>query len=807
MDILQKHFPSEKVWQEETALDDFQHIIQQSNILPTELPMTHELGKTQSENRVGLMWPTELAFQHPAAPLLEQYSQRGCPVDVGKDWSKERIEAAIKRGAHISTKNPEARQALLDETDMKVSENFMKKVRWGDIKHSFPKNLKISPVAMIPHKSRSFRVILDLSFNLLFKGKRQSSVNDDTIIIAPQKAMSQLGIVLHRIVHTLATHYHPKYPFKFCKVDIKDGFWRMSVNEKDAWNFCYTIPNADPATSIDDTVIVVPTALQMGWAESPPFFCAGTETARDVIDDLITSGMCELAPHPSEDKMLKDTPLHISQPPALPINFVEVYVDDFVGGTNNLELTHLRHLSRAVLHGIHSVFPHPDISKHNGEDPISQKKMDQGEGLWHFEKEVLGWIFDGLNFTLFLPPDKSIKLVTLLRDAAKSASVPLQTLQSIAGKLNHASIGIPNGRGLSAPIYRATRGNPAEINMSRSLQQALLDWAILLQQISSRPTHILELKAQPPLYIGFVDACKSGIGGVWFDGTHPLNPTVWRVPIPLDIQKQLVSSANPKGTLSINDLEMAGVLFHWLVLEQISPTPLTHASVAIYCDNTSTVSWSFKFSSTSSVIAGHLLRALALRHHVHRASPLHCLSLAGTLNTMADAASRSFMEKPFISSNKPFLDVFSSLFKLKKPYSWTEYHVKQHLISRVMSLLRGSPLTLASWTQIRKHDINIGHTGPPSVTASAMSHSSETTPASVAASLPQALQQKYGLELLAMENELKSAQLERLWEPSRRPSNWLLNSPRSTRHRRHTLSQWHGLWKDGDDETLQPYLN
>ena len=37
-------------------------------------------------------------------------------------------------------------------------------------------------------------------------------------------------------------------------------------------------------TSLDDIEIVIPHALQMGWSESPPFFCAATETARDIIE-------------------------------------------------------------------------------------------------------------------------------------------------------------------------------------------------------------------------------------------------------------------------------------------------------------------------------------------------------------------------------------------------------------------------------------------------------------------------------------------------------------------------------------------
>jgi hypothetical protein len=32
-------------------------------------------------------------------------------------------------------------------------------------------------------------------------------------------------------------------------------------------------------------VLVIPTLLQMGWVESPPYFCAATETARDITSE------------------------------------------------------------------------------------------------------------------------------------------------------------------------------------------------------------------------------------------------------------------------------------------------------------------------------------------------------------------------------------------------------------------------------------------------------------------------------------------------------------------------------------------
>ena len=43
--------------------------------------------------------------------------------------------------------------------------------------------------------------------------------------------------------------------------------------------------------------LVVPTSLQMGLAEPPPFFCAASETARDVTQDYCETKLGTLPPH------------------------------------------------------------------------------------------------------------------------------------------------------------------------------------------------------------------------------------------------------------------------------------------------------------------------------------------------------------------------------------------------------------------------------------------------------------------------------------------------------------------------------
>ena len=120
----------------------------------------------------------------------------------------------------------------------------------------------------------------------------------------------------------------------------------------------------------------------MGWCESTPFFCAASETARDVIEALLLEA--RLPDHPFEENMLNtsETPrlqatIHFS-------NLVEVFVDAFIGATNNISKEHLGQFSRAMLFRVHLIFPPPEVSGHHGKDPVSQNKLNQGGGTWEY---------------------------------------------------------------------------------------------------------------------------------------------------------------------------------------------------------------------------------------------------------------------------------------------------------------------------------------------------------------------------------------------------------------------------------------
>jgi len=275
------------------------------------------------------MRPNPCIRHHPAYETLFEYATDGCPVDCGESWSQDQLEAAIHRGNHASAQDPQAAKCLREEALEKVEQGSARIVKWTDICDEPHPNLKISPLAAVPHKSRIYRAILDLSFQLRVGKIRFPSVNSATTPGSNHKSMDQMGKVLPRLVYQVARADPALGPLFFAKWDIKDGFWRLVVSEENAWHFCYLLPKVHPD---DLTEIVVPMCLQMGWCESLPLFCMASETAWDIAQELLDGN--QLIPkHPLEHYGI---PNSMSLPHLLPLAtthitcLLEIYMDDFL---------------------------------------------------------------------------------------------------------------------------------------------------------------------------------------------------------------------------------------------------------------------------------------------------------------------------------------------------------------------------------------------------------------------------------------------------------------------------------------------
>jgi hypothetical protein len=268
----------------------------------------------------------------------------------------------------------------------------------------------------------------------------------------------------------------------------------------------------------------------MGWVESPTLFCTVTESARDLTQHFVHDSV-PLPHHILEEQIrIQDVPTRART--TTPSTLLQVYMDNFChAATESMDGTHIPIVRRASIHGIHALFPEPHITGHvGGKEPISAKKLGQGDGDFTSTKDMIGFTFDGIKRTVHLPPNKARAYLKETHKVLRRASVPLKTLQMLVGKLRHASIILPAARGFLTPINMVMRGNPDRIGLGKSsdVRAALSDLCSLIKVLGSRPTNVRELVVDMPRYVGYHDAAAEGAGGVWFllihDESHRLAP-------------------------------------------------------------------------------------------------------------------------------------------------------------------------------------------------------------------------------------------------------------------------------------------
>ena len=460
----------------------------------------------------------------------------------------------------------------------------------------------------------------------------------------------------------------------------------------------------------------------MGWIESPPYFCTASETARDVGATYAEVPVGSIPAHQflpktrghDDFRQLSNTSPQALSPPLQYV--MEVFVDDFITlaiPTSNLQLDHL---ASAVMHGIHDVFP-PD--HHNPDnDPISQKKLDKGDGAWANVKELLGFTFNGIEKTVWLSEDKRSALLDTLRVwkrlSTRRGGIPFNEFRSTLSKLQHAFITIPAGRGLLSPLYRILAIHPRFVFLHKNLPvlHAVHDCHTFLHESICTPTKCKSLITGWPDYVGITDASGHGVGGCIIGENKAVPPTVFRFEWPSDISCSIVSDQNPTGSITNSDLEMAGLLTLWLVMEDVCPT-LPNAHVALFSDNSPTVHWVQRLAAKHSKIAMQLVRALALCLHISKASPLTPLHIAGVDNAMTDIPSRSFgsEKKWHCSTDSTFLTLYNASFPLPTQASWTVYRLSSAIITKVTSILRMKAFTADDWRRLPKIGRLIGPVG------------------------------------------------------------------------------------------------
>jgi hypothetical protein len=126
--------------------------------------------------------------------------------------------------------------------------------------------------------------------------------NQVCLPLAPAHAM-QFGATLQHILHCLVYCDVRHGPSLLAKIDLANGYYRVPLSPTAALHLAVIIPSNVPHTP---PLIAIPLTLPMGWGQSPPYFCAFTET----ITDMANNQHHFVAPPTSSSLILNKLPKH-----------------------------------------------------------------------------------------------------------------------------------------------------------------------------------------------------------------------------------------------------------------------------------------------------------------------------------------------------------------------------------------------------------------------------------------------------------------------------------------------------------------
>jgi hypothetical protein len=112
--------------------------------------------------------------------------------------------------------------------------------------------------------------------------------------------------------------------------------------------------------------------------------------------------------------------------------------------------------------------------------------------------------------------------------------------------------------------------------------------------------------------------------------------------------------------------------------------------VALFSDNSPTVSWVQCMASQASLVMEQLICILALQLNKNKACPITMLHIARDQNAMTDIPSRSFgsEQKWHFKSEVAFLTFFNNLFPLPCQNSWMLCQPTSAIAMQVISILQ-----------------------------------------------------------------------------------------------------------------------
>jgi hypothetical protein len=157
---------------------------------------------------------------------------------------------------------------------------------------------------------------------------------------------------------------------------------------------------------------------------------------------------------------------------------------------------------------------------------------------------------------------------------------------------------------------------------------------------------------------------------------------------------------------------MAGLLLLWLAMEEVCRS-LREKRIMLFNDNFPSIGWVTRLASKRSLMAEHLVQALALQLKIQPACPLTPIHIEGKCNAILDVPYQSFGSNPAwkCDTDADLLTLFNPMFPRPHQNSWTVFHLNCKVVMPVTSALQTTHFSLDDWRRLPRSGRHIGKIG------------------------------------------------------------------------------------------------
>ncbi len=218
---------------------------------------------------------------------------------------------------------------------------------------------------------------------------------------------------------------------------------------------------------------------------------------------------------------------------------------------------------------------------------------------------------------------------------------------------------------------------------------------------------------------------------------------------------------------------MAGLLLLWLAMEEVY-RPLREKRITLFNDNSPSIGWVTRLASKRSLVAKHLVQALALQLKIQCVCPLTPIHIEGKCNAISDVPSQSFGSNPAwkCDMDADLLTLFNPMFPLPHQYLWTVFHLNCEVVMHVTSALQTMHFTLDDWRRLPRSGRHVGKIGAHTSNLWGGIRTLTTHPSTPKCAASPDLHSKHKMASMAEDNKSKVALYLKQSRPLARQSRW-----------------------------------